>query len=100
MMTKYGDITTDQFNKYKDSVIGRIYAILPLTEEGSETIRSYIESLNRELIKNIDVFEHCERVISVVCILEYLICEEDHSVYRKEVLHCCNIISKLGGKNV
>lgn len=98
--TKYGQITDDQFGRYKKSIVGRIYAILPMKEEGVDTIVDYIESLNRELVKTIDVFDHCEHVLSVVCLLEHLITETDHGIYRKEVLHCCNIISRLGDANV
>ena len=71
-----------------------------MKEEGIDTISDYIGNLNRELIKTIDVFNNCERVISVVCLLESLIEETDHDLYRREVLHCCNIISKLGDSDV
>ena len=100
IVTKYGQITTGHFENYKRSIVNRIYAILPMKEEGIATTSEYIESLNRELIKTIDIFNNCERVISVVCLLENLINETDHDLYRKEVLHCCNIISKLGDSNV
>lgn len=100
IVTKYGQITTDHFESYKKSIVNRIYAILPMKEEGVGTISEYVESLNRELIKTIDIFNNCERVISVVCLLENLVDETDHDSYRKEVLHCCNIISKLGDSNV
>ena len=100
MKTKYGEITSCQFDRYRSSLIGKIYSILPMKEEKVKTVPEYIESINRELIKTIDVFEHCERVLTVVCLLESLINEENHDVYRKEVLHCCNIISRLGEKNV
>lgn len=100
MKTKYGEITSCQFDRYRSSLIGKIYSILPMKEEKVSTVPEYIESINRELIKTIDIFEHCERVLTVVCLLESLINEENHDVYRKEVLHCCNIIARLGEKNV
>lgn len=100
LQTKYGPLKEDNFNKYKRSVIGRIYAILPMKEEGANTVTEYIESLNRELVKNIDIFGPCEHILSVVCLLEHLISEDDHAVYRKEVLHCCSIMSRIGEANV
>lgn len=100
VITKYGQITTEHFESYKKSIVNRIYAILPMKEEGVPTLSDYVGNLNRELIKTIDIFNNCERVISVVCLLENLIDETDHDLYRKEVLHCCNIISKLGDSDV
>ena len=100
LQTKYGSLRKDKFDKYKRSVIGRIYAILPMKEEGAETVKEYIESLNRELVKNIDVFGPCEHILSVVCLLEHIISEDNHSVYRKEVLHCCSIMSRVGEADV
>lgn len=100
VITKYGQITPEHFEKYKQSIVNRIYAILPMKEEGVDTISDYIGNLNRELIKTIDIFNNCERVISVVCLLENLVDETNHEAYRKEVLHCCNIISKLGDSDV
>lgn len=94
--TKYGELSPAKFDRYKKSIINRIYAILPMKEEGVATTTDYIENLNRELINNLEIFEQCERVISVVCILEGLIKETDHEQYRKAVLHCCNVISRLG----
>lgn len=100
MITKYGDITTEDYMKYRKSIINRIYAILPMKEEGVGTVDEYISSLNRELISQIDIFENCEKMLAVVCILEYIKTETEHDKYRKEVLHCCNIVSEVGEKNV
>lgn len=94
MIIKYGTITDEQFNKYKESLIGRIYAILPMKEENSETVGEYIDNLNRELIESLDVFARCERVVSVVCLLNGVAGETDHDVYRKLILKCCNILAK------
>lgn len=98
-MSKYGTVSEPDFNNYQKSVIGRIYAILPMKEESVPTVREYIEGLNRELIEHIEVFKRSERILAVVCILNGLIYETEHSVYRKEVLRCCNIIAEIGGED-
>ena len=98
--TKYGQITVEQYNKYKKSLINRIWAILPMKEENNETLNQYIESLNSELMMNISVFEKSEHIITVVCLLEHVMFETEHEVYRKEILRCCNILSRLGDSNV
>ena len=98
--TKYGQITVEQYNKYKKSLINRIWAILPMKEEDSNTLEQYIESLNSELMMNISIFEKSEHIITVICLLEHVMIESDHDVYRKEILRCCNILSRLGDLNV
>ena len=98
--TKYGQITVEQYNKYKKSLINRIWAILPMKEEDSNTLEQYIESLNSELMMNISIFEKSEHIITVICLLEHVMIESDHDVYRKEILRCCNILSRLGDVNV
>lgn len=100
MKTKYGDITADQYARYKKSLVDRIYAILPMKEEGIDTISEYIASLNTELVKNLSIFGKCEQILTVVCHLENIISESDHKIYRKEILHCCNLISRIGDDNV
>lgn len=97
-MSKYGSISDTNYMNYQKSVIGRIYAILPMKEENVSTVKEYIEALNRELIEHIEVFKRSERILAVVCILNGLIYETEHSVYRKEVLRCCNIVSEIGGE--
>ena len=49
---------------------------------------------------NISVFEKSEHIITVVCLLEHVMLETEHDVYRKEILRCCNILSRLGDSNV
>ena len=100
MITKYGDITIEQFQEYRTSLVNRIWALLPMKEESSDTIQQYVENLNRELIMNVDIFERCERVLTVVNLLESVTNEDNHEIYRKTIFRCCNIISGLGDKNV
>lgn len=100
ILTKYGAIEASHFEEYKKSVINRIYAILPMKEEEVETIAEYINILNRELLSNLEVFNECEKVISVVCVLDSIIAEQEHSVYRRAILNCCNTIARLGDSNV
>lgn len=100
MQTKYGDISTEQYIKYRNSLVNRIYAILPMKEENNITLEDYVDCLNRELMQNLHIFEHSEHVVSVVCLLSGVVNEIDHKKYRKEILRCCNIISRLGDDNV
>lgn len=94
METKYGLITDGQFEKYRKSVIGRIYAILPMKEENIPTVDEYIAGLCRELVESVDVFDKCERILSVVCLLNGVATQADHALYRKDILRCCNIVAE------
>ena len=98
MMSKYGYVSDFNYAIYQKSVIGRIYAILPMKEENVPTVKEYIEALNRELVEHIEVFNKSERILAVVCILNGIKYEQNHSIYRKEVLRCCKIISEIGGE--
>lgn len=98
MMSKYGYVSDSNYEAYQKSVIGRVYAILPMKEENVSTVKEYIEALNRELVEHIEVFNRSERILAVVCILNGIKYEQDHAVYRKEVLRCCKIISEIGGE--
>ena len=49
---KYGLIPEENFCKYFEFLISKTYKILPLKEENSSTLKSYLESYLRELIGN------------------------------------------------
>ena len=49
---KYGLLPKENFCKYFEFLINKTYKILPLKEEKSDTLKSYLESYLRELIGN------------------------------------------------
>lgn len=56
METKYGVLDSKQIDGYLSKLIGRIFKIIPMSEEGCETLDSYIDSLVREMIGNSQIF--------------------------------------------
>ena len=52
---KYGMLPKENFCRYFEFLINKTYKILPLKEEKSETLKSYLESFQRELIGNMDL---------------------------------------------
>lgn len=99
MNTLYGEISTAKYKDYVKSIISRIYAILPMKEEGIVSVPDYISNLNVELIEHYKIFNNCEKMLAVVCILENIKEESKHDIYRRQVLHCCNLIAEEVGDN-
>ena len=92
-----------KYARYMDSLIGRIFKILPLWEEGSETLGEYMCSLQRELI-GLYSFEpgvqDDELFLSIIATLQYLI---DHpackvGTVKHEVFRTIKVCTALRDK--
>lgn len=96
---KYGDIPKENFCRYFEMLINRTYKILPLKEEKSETLKSYLESYQRELIGNkelVSILVDEPRFITVLNTMEYLISEEySIAICKKEVFKCIRILGDI-----
>lgn len=96
---RYYDIPNPYFVNYFNFLIGRIWKILPMNEEGNKNLKSYIESLQRELIGNMNLIEDLKYdgyFITLLNKIQYLLSEEyDHDICRKEVFECIDIIKKI-----
>ncbi|MDF2588221.1 MAG: hypothetical protein K0S41_2062 [Anaerocolumna sp.] len=99
---KYGLLPNESFCRYFDFLIDKTYKILPLKEENSSTLKSYLESYQRELIGNkelINLLKNEPQFISVLNTMQYLIDEEySTSVCRKEVFKCIRILKDINEK--
>lgn len=97
---KYGVLPDDALVKYLNFLVGKFFKILPLKEQKEETLVSYLESLQREMIGNkmlIPLLRNHPDFITLLNTLEYFITNKNisHAIYRKEVFKCINIIKKL-----
>ncbi|HEY8888940.1 MAG TPA: hypothetical protein VIM70_01600 [Clostridium sp.] len=97
---KFGMLNEKAFENYLKFLIGQLYKSLCLKEDNSETLLSYLESLNRELIGSkelITILKNDARFISLMCKVQYLISdtEVDHKVFKKEIFSCINLVQKL-----
>lgn len=100
MHTKYGDYSSMSLEDYKQSLINRVWCLIPLREEKCPTINQNIERLNRELHGLIGVCgEQNKYIISIIHLLENSLNEDDFQVYRSDILRCCELIKKIGGAN-
>lgn len=100
--TKYYSIPNPYFANYFNFLIGRVWKILPMNEEENKHLKDYMESLQRELIGNMNLVEDLKYngyFITLLNKIEYLINEEyTHEICRKEVLESVSIIQKLQDK--
>lgn len=99
---KYGLIPRESFCNYFKYLIGKTYKILPLKEENSKTLKSYLESYMRELVGNKDlvsVLVNEPRFVTLLNTMEYLV-SEDYSaaVCKKEVFKCIRILEEINSK--
>ena len=100
---KYGMLPKENFCKYFEFLINKTYKILPLKEENSDTLKSYLESYQRELIGNMDLIPLLvdePRFITVLNTMQFLISEEySDKVCKREVFKCIHILEAIKEKN-
>lgn len=98
MNTKYGQVPSSIFNDYRDSLINRIWILLPLREEKCTTLKENIERINRELNGLLKVEAHHNKyILTMMSLLENAITEEDFMAYRSDILRCCELAKRLDG---
>ena len=99
MKTKYHVLPDKHFYNYFNYVIGKVWKILPMTEENNKDLKKHMESLQRELIGKMYLIEdlRCDGYfLTLLNKIEYLINEEyTHEVCRSEVFACISIINKI-----
>lgn len=92
MMTRFGLINDDQLNAYLSKLIGRIFKIIPMSEEQVSTLESYVDSLTREVMGNSKVFlgEELLSVCGTLKGLDY----SNHRLLKSDVFKAIELISK------
>ena len=99
---KYGLLPKENFCRYFEFLINKTYKILPLKEEKSDTLKSYLESYQRELIGNMDLIPLLvdePKFITLLNTLQFLISEEySDKVCKREVFKCIRILEEINEK--
>ena len=84
---------------YLQSLINKVYKILPMKEEKCDTLNSYLLSLQNELIgcyKLWSVLEENPQFLSIINIIQYLSTEEyDEAGCKREVFKTIHLIEKI-----
>ena len=82
--------------------INKTYKILPLKEEKSDTLKSYLESYQRELIGNMNLVPllvNEPKFITVLNTIQFLISEDySENVCKREVFKCIRILEEINNK--
>lgn len=95
---KYGTVSEKTLEQYKQKLTGRVFKILPMREEGCDTLSIYIESLLYELLGNktlIEDFDKNSDFLSLLGTLENLKDENDLKTIKREVFKCLELIKKI-----
>ena len=99
---KYGMLPKENFCRYFEFLINKTYKILPLKEEKSDTLKSYLESYQRELIGNMDLIPLLvdePKFITLLNTMQFLISEEySDKVCKREVFKCIRILEEINEK--
>jgi hypothetical protein len=99
---KYGLLPKENFCRYFEFLINKTYKILPLKEEKSDTLKSYLESYQRELIGNMDLVPMLvnePKFITVLSTMQFLISEEySDKICKREVFKCIRILEEINEK--
>ena len=99
---KYGLLPKENFCRYFEFLINKTYKILPLKEEKSDTLKSYLESYQRELIGNMDLIPLLvdePKFITLLNTMQFLIAEEySDKVCKREVFKCIRILEEINEK--
>lgn len=93
MTTNYGEINNKQVIAYFDKLVNRVFKILPMSEENSDTIDEYVNSLVRELIGNSKIL-YGEELLIVVGTLKGLP-YENHKLLKSDIFKAIDIIEKV-----
>ncbi len=94
---EYFDVALPEYFQY---LVDHFFKILPMKEQGEETLYAYMDSLQFELLGFSELFtnaKYSSNVVTLLSILQRLIDKKDCSisVVRREVFHAISICNKL-----
>lgn len=103
MMTTYNvEINGRMVSNYLNALVNRFYKILPIKESGEDTLRRYLESLQREMLGLCDLMEFVhsdDRYLTLLAIVQYFIDNDtDVATVRTDVFRAISLIKKLQKK--
>ncbi len=103
MMTIYNTEISDRMvSNYMNALVNRFYKILPIKESGEDTLKLYLESLQREMIglRDLIVFiQDDDRYLTLLAIVQYFINHDtDVGTVRTDVFRAISILKKLQQK--
>jgi hypothetical protein len=98
----YAELDESVFQNYFQYMIGKIYKILPMKEEGCKTLTSYLESLKIEMIGSYGLYRQLmeePQFMTALNIVEYLIDNDyDNAICKREVFKAIRCIENINKK--
>ena len=98
----YSELDEKAFQNYFQYMIGKIYKILPMKEEGCKTLTTYLESLKVEMIGSYKLYRQLieePQFMSALNIIEYLIDNDyDTVICKREVFKAIRHIESINKK--
>lgn len=98
----YAELDEKAFQNYFQYMIGKIYKILPMKEEGCKTLTVYLESLKVEMIGSYGLYRQLieePQFMSALNIVEYLIDNDcDTVTCKREVFKAIRCIESVNKK--
>lgn len=96
-------ITRNSLRNYMRSLVDRFFKILPMWEEGEETIPTYLDSMLIELSgfrSMMFALHHDHDFVTLIAIVQYLIDNPETTLrtVRREVFRAISICNKLSAK--
>ena len=97
------DMNATMLSEYLRSLVNRFFKILPIRESGEDSLGTYMQSLQSELLGFkeliVAIHEDCD-FVSLLNILQYLIDNPECSlvVVKREVFRAISICNKLKAK--
>lgn len=98
METKYGNLPDEMLLAYVNGMISKSYKMLPMKQDGVESLPKYIDSTLRELIGQHElVFElkDSSEFLSIIGVMESLLNQDDFSKFRSDIFKIINLIERL-----
>lgn len=93
-------ITSELLRNYFKSLVNQFFKILPMRENGEDSLQTYMQSLQVELIGCQELLGNLKNdasYLTLLSILQYLIDNKDCTVreVKREVFKCISICNKL-----
>ena len=93
-------IQYDLIKNYFHDLVNRFFKILPMRENGEDSLQTYMRSLSIELIGSQDLIPKLNEnpsYLTLLSILEYLINNPDCELndVRREIFHAISVCNKL-----
>lgn len=96
------EVNDRMVSNYINTLVNRFYKILPIKESGEDTLKRYLEGLQREMIglrDLITLIHDDDRYLTLLTIIQYFIDHDtDVATVRTDVFKAISILKKLQKK--